>query len=140
MNDSDDKPDNIDLRTSQRIEARIQDKINAGYTAPCGWLFRGLTLFFYSHHPDKHIDGRLRVAQNTARFANAASASSVGTAGITHVVVDPDTLSSGDISSLRKSIAAKSSSKIPHLVSVDWIEECWQNGTLLDEERFQVRR
>jgi DNA ligase-4 len=140
MNDSDDKSDSVDLRTFQKIETRIQDRVNAGYTAPCGWLFRGLTLFFYSQQSDKQNDRRLHLVQNTARFASAESAPSLDNSSITHVVIDPVSLSAADISSLRKSIAAKPGSKIPHLVSVDWVEECWKNGTLLDEERFQVRR
>lgn len=142
MNDSDEKSDDVDLRTFQKIETRIQDRVNAGYTAPCGWLFRGLILFFFSQSQtdDKQKDRRLHLAQNTARFASAGSASSLKDSSITHVVIDTNALSSADISSLRKSLADKSGTKIPHLVSVDWVEECWKNGTLLDEERFQVRR
>lgn len=132
-----------DSETIQRVEARIQEKVNAGYTVPCGWLFRGLKFYFYSNkdHPDEPTsreprkeDQRLQFARNTARFAGAESASSFKSSGTTHVIVDPDNLSSADISSLRKSLAERPGVKMPHLVSVSWVEECWKNGTLLDEE------
>jgi DNA ligase-4 len=144
MADSNKSDHTPDPWTFQKIESRIQDRVNAGYTAPCGWLFRGLTILFHSQSESeerKKNDLRLRLAQNTARFAGAGSASSLENASITHVVLDPSTvLYSAEISSLRTTLAARPGLKIPHLVSVDWIEECWANGTLLDEERFQVRR
>ena len=28
--------------------------------------------------------------------------------------------------------------KVPRVVGVEWVEECWKEGTLLDEERFAV--
>ncbi|KAJ5783003.1 Nucleic acid-binding OB-fold [Penicillium paradoxum] len=137
----------VDPETFQRIETQIQDKVNAGYTAPCGWLFRGLTFHFYStdseneHSPQElKKTHRLQFARNTARFAGAASATSLQSSGITHVIIDPETLSSTDISSLRSSLAAHPGNKMPHLVSVDWVEESWKNGTLVDEERFPAPR
>ena len=35
---------------------------------------------------------------------------------------------------MRKSLAAGSQKKIPHIVSLEWVEESWKHGTLLDEE------
>ncbi|KAJ5558531.1 Nucleic acid-binding OB-fold [Penicillium sp. DV-2018c] len=148
----------IDPKTFQRIETDIQEKVNAGYTAPCGWLFRGLTFLFYTTAkgtpqdkpkpkpnpkpaaptPTLNLrkeDQRLSLAQNTARFAGAATATSLKSKGITHVIVDPGTVSSADLSSLRSSLAEQPGEKMPHLVSLEWVEECWRNGTILDEER-----
>ena len=82
----------------------------------------------------------MRLAQNTARFASAVIAESLGDSSITHVVIDSDALGSDEISSLRKVLSDRSGSKMPHLVAVDWVEDCWKHGTLLDEERFQIRR
>ncbi|KAJ5120654.1 Nucleic acid-binding OB-fold [Penicillium bovifimosum] len=139
----------IDAKTFERTEIDMQEKVNAGYTAPCGWLFRGLTFLFYANTtPQKKPatrelrkeDQRLSLAHNTARFAGAASATSLKTAGITHVIIDPGTLSSADLSSLRSSLVEKPGNKMPHLVSVEWVEECWKNGTILDEERFPAPR
>lgn len=132
----------VDPATFQRIETQIQDKVNAGYTAPCGWLFRGLTLHFSANgngHDEPGTaelrdDQRLHLAHNIARFAGATTATSLQSSGITHVIINPDTLSPADLSSLRNSLAAQPGNKMPHLVSVSWVEECWKNGTLLDEE------
>lgn len=144
MEQNQERPDHTpDPETIQRVEARIQEKVNAGYTVPCGWLFRGLKFYFYSNKDQldepasrelRKEDQRLHFARNTARFAGAETASSLRSSGTTHVIVDPETLSSADISSLRKSLAEKPGVKMPHLVSVGWVEECWKNGTLLDEE------
>jgi DNA ligase-4 len=131
----------LDQTTIQRIESQVQDKVNAGYTALRGWLFRDLTLFFYTQ-PDevKHDeqtrkeDLRLRLAQNTARFAGAQSATSLQELGLTHVVINTKSSLSADLPSLRQSLAENMEKRLPHIVSVEWVEESWKNGTLLDEE------
>jgi DNA ligase-4 len=133
----------LDESTSQRIEARIQEKVNSGYTAPCGWLFRGLSFFFFSpvnrtNEKDgatTSLDLSLKLLQNTARFARANIATSVKAPGITHAIVNSETASPADLASLRKSVAALPGRKVPHLVTSKWVEESWKNGTLLDEER-----
>lgn len=136
----------VDPHSRRRVEAQIQDKVNSGYTAPCGWLFRGLDFYFHSPlgskgtagNPIQHLniedDHRLYLARNIARFAGAASGATLESPSITHVIVNPETLPSEDITSLRKSLASRSGTKIPHLVSLSWVEESWANGTLLDEE------
>ncbi|KAJ6176959.1 hypothetical protein N7485_003873 [Penicillium canescens] len=146
MNKNQDQPNNsLDPTTIQRIESQIQDKVNAGYTAPRGWLFRDLAFFFYTQPNESDGDEqtrkyiRLRLAQNTARFAGAQSAASLKDSGITHVVIDTESSFSVDLPSVRKSLAENLGKKVPHVVSVDWVEECWKHGTLLDEEKFQVR-
>lgn len=137
----------LDPHSIQKIETHIQDKINSGYTAPRGWLFRGLTFFFPSSHQangdansgsdsssSATKDIRLTLARNTAQFAGASVVTSLNTPGVTHVIVNREKSSSAEISSLRKSVAAGSRKKIPHIVSLDWVEESWKHGTLLDEE------
>ncbi|KAJ5433091.1 DNA ligase 4 [Penicillium daleae] len=143
----------LDPHSMQKIETHIQDKVHSGYTAPCGWLFRGLTFFFPSSsqvNGDAASDSdsssstmediRLTIALNTAQFGGAGTVSSLKAPGVTHVLVNTEKVSSAEISSLRKSLAAGSRKKIPHIVSLGWVEESWKHGTLLDEERFQVPR
>lgn len=136
----------LDPRSLRKIESRIQAKIDSGYTAPKGWLFRGLTFLFFS--PEQHTNGnhienppdakmedtRQILAYNTASFADAEIATSLKSSDVTHVIVNPETTSSADIASLRKSIAGRSGKKVPHVVSCGWVEESWEHGTLLDEE------
>lgn len=137
----------LDPHSIRKIESHIQNKINSGYAAPRGWLFRGLTFFFPSSrraNSDESHDSdssnstieviRSTLARNTAQFGGASSATSLKSAGVTHVIVNTEKISSAEISSLRKSLAAGSRKKIPHLVNTDWVEECWKHGTLLDEE------
>ncbi|KAJ5973421.1 hypothetical protein N7481_010631 [Penicillium waksmanii] len=133
----------LDASTSRRIEARIQEKVHSGYTAPCGWLFRDLSFFLFSPVNQKNgeddgtssLDLSLKLLQNTARFAGANIATSLEAPGITHAIVNPETASSADIASLRKSVAALPGRKVPHLVTSKWVEESWKSSTLLDEER-----
>jgi DNA ligase-4 len=151
MHKTEETPKALDPHSVQKIETHIQDKINSGYTAPRGWLFRGLTFFFpssqsYQANGDANSDSdsdpsnsatkdiRLTLARNTAQFGGALIVTSLKTPGITHVIVNTEKISSTEISSLRKSLAASSRKKIPHLVSLDWVEESWKHGTLLDEE------
>lgn len=144
-------PSSLSPQGLRKVEARIQERVDAGYTSPCGWLFRGLTFFFFtssSRETETEEEevaeiasteitrNQYQLARNTAQFAGAAIASSLRDKNITHIVVDPTTLSDTEISSLRASIAAKvgAARKIPHLVVTRWVEECWSHGTLLDEE------
>lgn len=133
---------NLDSRTLQRIENLIQDKINAGYTAPCGWLFRRFTFYFFANDASTEEndasfdtdDMCLQLARNTARFGGANTTTSLESPDVTHVIINPEKLSSGDVASLRESLAARPGKKVPYLVSVTWVGESWTNGTLLDEE------
>ncbi|RAL00896.1 DNA ligase (ATP) DNL4 [Aspergillus ibericus CBS 121593] len=127
-----------------RLRDVVQEKVDAGWELPCGWLFQNLTLFFPtrteqgvdSEEPEPAGQGyRLPLARNKARFAGASVVDTATDSSITHVVVDSDPPSSA-IRSLRKTWSAQASQKIPHIVTVEWIEESWKQRTLLDEERF----
>lgn len=138
----------LDPRTYHKLESHIQARIESGYTTPRGWLFRGLAFYFYTpeyangvEHNDATYSGAGKedtsqlLACNTARFAGATLVTSLKDTAITHIMVNPDTTSSADIVSLRKSLAGRLGGKIPHLVTLEWVEESWKNRTLLDEER-----
>ncbi|KAB8266860.1 DNA ligase 4 [Aspergillus minisclerotigenes] len=132
----------------RKLNERIQEKVNAGWEMPSGWLFKGLTILFPQNDKvdDAEVDEtsqthqqyRLNLARNTARFAGANVVDSKSSS-VTHIVVAPDS-SSSDVSSIRKSHSAKPGKKVPHLVTAEWIEECWKQRTLLDEEGFQPSR
>ena len=138
------EPDNYpDPSTLQRIEAQVLEKVHSGYTAPCGWLFRGLSFFFsnpgleVSNGKESTSAGNdlgLKLIQNTACFAGASCIDSFDDPKITHVIVNTEVAASTEIASLRKSLAARPGRKVPHLVTSKWVEESWKNRTLLDEE------
>ncbi|KAJ5629652.1 Nucleic acid-binding OB-fold, partial [Penicillium herquei] len=130
----------LDARTFHKIEGLIQDKIDSGYTAPCGWLFHHLTFFFYQDgetsdtEQGELTDISLQLARTTALFGGVGVASSIQSPEVTHIIANPDILSSDERVSLRKALAERPGKKLPNLVSVAWLEESWANGTLLDEE------
>ena len=145
-----------DARTIQKVNEHFQGLVDSGYEVPPKWLFKGLTILFCREQdvPGKQADSnrgddgeqdhcRFELAYNTARFAGAHALMSSTTAdtsssSITHIIVDP-AISSVQLSSMRASWAAHSSSvggKIPHLVSVEWVEESWKWQTLVGEERM----
>lgn len=137
--------------TTTALNAHIQERVNSGHEMPTGWLFTGLTLFFYdpSDPPETQNENedenpskpgrksRLRIAANTALFAGAHIATNIADTSVTHVVVD-EGVSSEQVSAVRESFARgprKGGRKLPHLVTVDWVEVCWEQRTVLDEER-----
>ncbi|PYI11130.1 ATP-dependent DNA ligase [Aspergillus sclerotiicarbonarius CBS 121057] len=148
------KDNNVDVprggaEATKKLREVVQEKVDAGWELPCGWLFQNLTFFFPtrteqgadSEEPEHAGQGyRLPLARSTARFAGASVVDTVTDSSITHVVVDPDTTPSSEISSLRKTWSSQASRKIPHIVTVEWIEESWNQRTLLDEERFHPLR
>jgi DNA ligase 4 len=124
-----------------------------------GWLFYGLSIYF--HHdqiaggsaeehrrqrqsPDLAMTQRFHLAANLCRFGGAEVLPILGDSRnpVTHVVVSPKLLST-ELSSLRGKLAARighgSGAKMAHVVTVDWIEECWKEKTLLDEESTYIR-
>jgi DNA ligase 4 len=111
-----------------------------------GWLFFGMRLFF-----DPFTDGggsrdggqedeeqsHQKLASTTARFAGATVAEKLDEDDkITHVVVH----GKSDTKAIREGFARQRREKIPRMVTRRWIEECWKDKTLLDEERFSVQR
>ncbi|KAL4802274.1 ATP dependent DNA ligase domain-containing protein [Aspergillus unguis] len=126
----------------EKLTRHIQEKVHSGWTLPSGWVFKGLTLYFYegedSRNPEtpvwqKSQSQRLHLSKNTAGFAGADIATSLEDSSVTHVIVSPETQAS-EVSKLRETLSKRK--KLPHLVNVGWIEESWKERTVLDEERF----
>jgi DNA ligase-4 len=117
----------------EKLTESIQERTDAGWTLPLGWLFKGFTLHFV-----KEGDGGLssvfptQAARNVARFAGAVVTESLKSSSITHVVVNPETPAS-DLSSIRQTLSTRK--KVPHIVTIAWVEESWKEKTILDEER-----
>ncbi|THC97927.1 hypothetical protein EYZ11_002564 [Aspergillus tanneri] len=132
-----------DSEEMQELYEKIRGKADSGWEMPCGWLFKGLTFYFQPNKAGDDTEGssstsqpcRFQLARNTARFAAASVVDSSTNRAITHILVDPDCPSS-EITSLRQSLSESHQKKLPHIVTIEWIEESWKDHTLLDEERF----
>ncbi|MCJ1444705.1 MAG: DNA ligase (ATP) [Stictis urceolatum] len=113
-----------------------------------GWLFEGLTI-----HVDQSISGngegpvnisalglRLFEAGMKASFAAASISFSLKEGETTHIVFplaqDMDDWTKNRLKAVRKQMS--SWQRLPRVVSVDWIEESWNESTLIDEERFAI--
>ncbi|KAL1955197.1 hypothetical protein VTO42DRAFT_8909 [Malbranchea cinnamomea] len=129
-------------RIYERLSAE-NDKETGLFTDLPGWFFRGQVLYFVQP-TQSDTSPRLHRASLTARFAGATIVGDIEDKRITHVVVDEEgnkTKSRGhhmDISAVRSEIAKRSGAgkKIPHIVTVRWIEDSWREKTLIDEDRF----
>ncbi|KAL3464202.1 hypothetical protein BJX64DRAFT_286626 [Aspergillus heterothallicus] len=124
----------------QKLTESIQERTDAGWTMPPGWLFRGFTLHFpmngeiwsnTEHTTSEHIS-RIQSAKNVARFAGANVTDSLNSSLITHIVMGPGNTTS-EVANLRQTLSTRK--KLPHIVTIAWIEESWKEKTILDEER-----
>jgi DNA ligase-4 len=70
-------------------------------------------------------------AKSCVRFGNGTIADNIDDPSITHVVVGSD---SSRVKEVR--IHNSNRSRIPRLVSLKWVTECWKEKTLLDEDRM----
>ena len=80
---------------------------------------------------------RLSLAVTTARFSGAHLSDDLkgDDDTITHVIVTPSTAANKSIlRALREDLARRR--RMPRTVTLDWLEECWRERTLIDEERF----
>ena len=107
-----------------------------------GWLFRGLRIYLEfgikSNGGKSSLgsDGQdlcIKLASNLASFAGAELVEDLEDECITHVVIGAN---SPRLGTVRKEISTRR--RLPRMVTPDWVEESWKEGTLLDEERYAV--
>ncbi|PGH19466.1 DNA ligase 4 [Polytolypa hystricis UAMH7299] len=136
----------VDNLTESRV-SQIEEQLNNRHDDTAvlrnspGWLFKGEVLYLASPPPPDSsqtniLPQRLQLASNIARFAGGKVVQNIEDKRITHVVVDESDKNT-DISSIRKTLSTRvgGNRKIPHIVTVGWIEDSWKEKTLLDEER-----
>jgi DNA ligase 4 len=114
-----------------------------------GWMFRGKRFYFDQPAKDD-VDGeedemdldaggpRLGIsasfhARVLASFAGVTIAMSLLDETVTHIITMPKS----DVKAIRKSISSRR--KIPRVVEVKWIEDCWREGTMVDEDGYVPR-
>lgn len=105
-----------------------------------GWLFKGLIVYLdYGSLPKEKsaandISGyilQMRLIANLLRFTGAEIVEDLADETITHVVVCPNI---SRIDTLRKEISKRS--RLPRVVTMEWVNDSWKEGTVLDEERY----
>lgn len=99
-----------------------------------GFLFQG----FKFHMCGSSDSLRRAFAVIISRFADAQVIADTQSPDITHFIVD-DSCGSVDIGQIHRETAARSDFRVPHIVSLEWVEECWKEKTLLDEESTSFR-
>jgi DNA ligase-4 len=87
------------------------------------------TKFTFQHSSPGEWELRIQLAQNYVRFGGGEVAIDEDEEGVTHRVVLEDSEEDLDAEVKTKGLA--------RIVGIEWIEKCWQEGTRLDEERFQ---
>lgn len=124
-----------------------------------GWMFNGLVVFFDKEKTSKLLEGDdkpeeesgydldTKLAGHIVHFAGGGLAGDLDDPTITHVVVlvgsdenrlreirGRNSLSVFPTSAFSDTNTAFRKSRIPRLVTLDWICESWKEKTLLDEE------
>jgi DNA ligase-4 len=93
-----------------------------------GWLFRSLRI----HLDFKSVDDvRETLTEIRLRFAGAEIAEKLADDGTTHILVDVD---SPYLGITRQQISGWA--RLPRIVTTQWVDDCWNEGSLLDEERY----
>ncbi|KAJ6782867.1 hypothetical protein PWT90_07960 [Aphanocladium album] len=68
------------------------------------------------------------------RYGGGACVDGLESEGLTHVVLIGDNIGAAD--ALRRELSTRT--KLPRLVSGSWVETCWKEKSLVDEEQFSV--
>lgn len=119
------------VRFLEQLEEHGKDLTNLR-----GFMFQRCAVYF---HPVGEAGERLREKlAHYVRYSGGSILDSIEDEAATHVVVVGDDLmengAAGD--EIRKELSARPAQ--PRIVSSNWIEECWKEKTLLDEEQYIV--
>jgi len=134
------KPDRRDIFDEASLLAELDD-LYLEMKALKGSLFRDLHVYIASEEgPQTDTVSadistlRPKLAEDLVRFTGGKIANDLQDDTITHVVVFG--VAGPALNKLRQKIAEKI--RLPRIVTVNWVEESWKEGTLLDEERYAV--
>ncbi|PVI05212.1 ATP-dependent DNA ligase [Periconia macrospinosa] len=92
------------------------------------YMFNNMKVAVVPVSADDQASAQLQVAKNYIRFGNGAVVDHVHEEGVTHIVIpneESGVNGNGNVSGLAR------------VVGVAWVEKCWEEGTRVDEERFQ---
>ncbi|OAG44790.1 hypothetical protein AYO21_00751 [Fonsecaea monophora] len=151
----------VDIEDEERN--RIPDLFGDDFLSMKGFMFHGLVFFFdqpasvarngtaQPPHLDSSATSSMTMAntahstQAIAQFASAqvlsltyttlSSVPSDVRATITHIIANR----ASDLGDLRKQVSRWDTRKIPRIVTHEWIDVCWKEGTRVDEEAYIAR-
>ena len=109
-----------------------------------GRMFAGLVVYF-----DDSQDLECVIAANILRLSDGIITAALEDTHTTHIVIAQDQLRLREVRKTIKRFGSRPSflrnfsfqahldsrSRIPHLVTLDWVQQSWAERTLLDEER-----
>lgn len=99
-----------------------------------GWLFRNTVLYLGEHDGvPENLNIGVQQAQKIARFAGAKISRDLNDESVTHVVL-VSAANQEKLSEIRRRVSNKT--RLPRIVTTDWILQSWAAKTRLDEERF----
>ncbi|SPO02926.1 probable DNA ligase [Cephalotrichum gorgonifer] len=97
-----------------------------------GYIFSRCVVYFHGGDAEGTESFKLG---NYVEFGDGTVVGYLGSPDLTHVVVLGDDDREG-VAGLRKEISSRT--RIPRLVTRRWIEESWEESTLLDEEKYAL--
>lgn len=123
---------------TSKLLLKIQEKSSRPLRAH---IFSGYFFYFApsaSSSPSSSSIFRTKQAKITAQFASANVVDELDDE-VTHVIISNDNAKETAVE-VRKTIAERMrmGKAIPRVVKGEWVEECWKEGTVLDEEGFAV--
>ena len=120
-------PKNGEVHVKGRAEKVVTaiDSDSASDCAPA-YMFRGLRIYF----DDQSEPEPAKLVRCIAQFAGAVLSSEPLDEQTTHIV----SFRNSDVKRLRRQTSTLKA--MPRVVKPEWIDECWREGTRLDEERF----
>ncbi|KIW03508.1 uncharacterized protein PV09_05274 [Verruconis gallopava] len=131
----------IALSKDQLLEQFMDHGVDFGETK--GSMFRNVIAYMGSAEDavmansdaeQEHEDLDMLFIQQKLAFGGGQWVHSLSADGVTHVVVTKD-LNRSKLNDLREAVASQTT--LPRIVTLEWIQESWKEGTLLDEERFK---
>ncbi|KAK4460324.1 hypothetical protein QBC42DRAFT_272522, partial [Cladorrhinum samala] len=101
-----------------------------------GFMFRRCKVYFALGEDASEL-ATFKMA-NRVKFGNGEVVDDLGDEGVTHVVVvgnEADTTSEREVAAdVRYKVSSRRA--VPRIVTAKWVEDCWEEGTLLDEEEY----
>ncbi|KAI0191583.1 DNA ligase I [Astrocystis sublimbata] len=97
-------------------------------------MFRSMLVYFAGI--DAVPPTQLSQVKNRIRFGGGILVDDIDDLAITHVVIMSKTEAEEMETAAEARSAISSRRRIPRVVSQQWVDECWKNRTIVDEERF----